>query len=181
MKKKKGSRLPTRRTHTSTCTPRGKKDEASVKKWRVGVVAPVVGEVRGARLRRPGRGRERRERKGCRKGWSGGDARARETGGVRGTDEGTSREGKDVGVEGRNRRLMRWWGRYVRRRARQRVGRKRKRRRVGVASLSTSARRVRKTSGMTIDHPPRREMGISASTGKSTSSAGSMIHVRVAI
>lgn len=29
-------------------------------------------------------------------------------------DEGASREGKDVGREGRNRSLIRWWGSYVR-------------------------------------------------------------------
>lgn len=60
VEEKKGSRFPTLRTHTSTCTPRGKKDEASVKKRRVGVVA-LVGE--GCESSRPRKG----ERKGCRK------------------------------------------------------------------------------------------------------------------
>ena len=61
VKKKKGSRLPTFQTHTSTCIPRGKKDEASVKMRRVGV-ARLVGS-------RGGREREKKKgKKGCRKG-----------------------------------------------------------------------------------------------------------------
>jgi len=34
--------------------------------------------------------------------------------GKRETDERASREGKDVGREGRSRSLMQWWGNYVR-------------------------------------------------------------------
>lgn len=56
-KEKKGSRLPTFRTHTSTCIPRGKKDEASVKMRRVGV-ARLVGS-RGGRERKGKKGEKR--------------------------------------------------------------------------------------------------------------------------
>lgn len=81
-------------------------------------------------------------------------ASATKTGGERETNEGASREGKDVGREGRNRSLMRWWGSYVR----LELERERGGREEGMAWLSTSARRVRKTSRMTIDHPsPRNE------------------------
>lgn len=111
VEEKKGSRLPTYRTHTSTCTPRGKKDEASVKKRRRGG-CPAGGERESRRPRKGGKeGREKDVGKGV--GWRT-RASATKTGGVRETDEGASREGKDVGREGRNRSLMRWWGGYVR-------------------------------------------------------------------
>lgn len=108
---KKGSHLPTFRTHTSTCTPRGKKDEASVKKRRVGGCS-VGGERESRRPRKGGKeGREKDIGKGV--GWRARGS-ATKTDDERGTDEGASREGKDVGREGRNRSLMRWWGSYIR-------------------------------------------------------------------
>lgn len=101
VKEKKGSRLPTLWTHTSTCIPRGKKDEASVKKRRVGVA--LVGGVceTSGRLRKGGKeGREKDVAKGCRVAY----ARLNKgKHGRRRIDEGACREGKDVDGEGRNR------------------------------------------------------------------------------
>lgn len=55
--------------------------------------------------------REKKERKGRRMAYvrfnKGKRSRRR-------TDEGACREGKDVSGEGRNRSLMRWWGKYIR-------------------------------------------------------------------
>lgn len=64
------------------------------------------------------KGKERRERKGYRERVSGGVCEIqlrRPATRKRERNEGASREGKDVGREGRNSSLMQWWGgSYVR-------------------------------------------------------------------
>lgn len=74
--------------------------------------------IESRRSRKGGKkGREKDVGKGV--GWRMRDSTTK-AGGVREkekekeTDEGASKEGKDVGREGRNRSLMQWWGSYVR-------------------------------------------------------------------
>lgn len=99
--KKKGSRLPTFWIHTSTCTPRGKK-EVSVKKRRVGVTGWW-----GVRVEAVEKGRERRREKDVGKGVGGVcEIQLRKPVARERKRNGRRSEGKDVGREGRNRSLM---------------------------------------------------------------------------
>lgn len=116
LKKKRGRASPP----TGFILPRvhhvEKRTKASVKKRRVGVARLVGSASRGGREGEGKKGEGKGCRKGCRVVYArfSYENRRREREKEREMEEGTSREGKDVGREGRNRSLMQWWGSYVR-------------------------------------------------------------------